>query len=399
MKLIAIGLWWVFSCSFVGNVAPAFQQALTPTGPTVEVGRSCSVGSGTLAVGSKGRAWTFSVGEGGTGNEHRLTSNVFGAYTGFGTSIAVSADGKTAVVGAPEYSFAGDEEDGFDAQWLGGLSVFVRKGTDWEERDFDQGLPHSRLGYSVAIDENTIAGGTVGGHVHVYGFDSTTLSLQQMLTPTTASPSDFFGSSISISDNYIAVGAHGHGSNSGAVYIFWNNGTQWTQQAMLTAASTPDYRLGVSVSINGDTVAVGADGFAKMPGKVHVYDRNGTSWIERSTSPIVPANQAAVDQFGFSVSLWQDQQANDLIAVGAPGHQDATSGNERAGLAYVFQSNGSSWVETAFPNPQPALDDFHGTSISGEGTFLAVGTPSKDGATFGNEGVLYHYVLNVSQQK
>jgi hypothetical protein len=52
-----------------------------------------------------------------------------------------------------------------------------------------------------------------------------------------------------------------YGSDSGAAYVFVRNGTSWTQQAYLKASNTEqgDY-FGFSVSISEDTIVVGAVG-------------------------------------------------------------------------------------------------------------------------------------------
>ena len=75
---------------------------------------------------------------------------------------------------------------------------------------------------------------------------------------------ELFGISVSINGDTAIVGAAGDdaaGFNSGSAYIFTRSGTEWTQTAKLTAddAAAVD-RFGDSVSINGDTVIVGAEG-------------------------------------------------------------------------------------------------------------------------------------------
>ena len=91
--------------------------------------------------------------------------------------------------------------------------------------------------------------------------------------------SDFFGSSVSISGDTLAVGAYREDSNqttitngttassdnsnasSGAVYVYKRTGTSWAQEAYIKAANNDaDERFGWSVSIDNDTLAVGACG-------------------------------------------------------------------------------------------------------------------------------------------
>ncbi|MBL4633365.1 MAG: FG-GAP repeat protein, partial [Kofleriaceae bacterium] len=85
---------------------------------------------------------------------------------------------------------------------------------------------------------------------------------------------DQFGISVSLSGNTLAIGAPLEDSNaigtdgnqnddsalgSGAVYVFTRMGSTWTQQAYLKASNTGDNdEFGTSISLSGDTVAVGA---------------------------------------------------------------------------------------------------------------------------------------------
>jgi hypothetical protein len=75
---------------------------------------------------------------------------------------------------------------------------------------------------------------------------------------------DYFGQSVGISGDAIVVSNHGEdgdGADSGAVYVFVRSGGSWNQQFRLTAINTEesDY-FGYSVSIAADTIVVGAPG-------------------------------------------------------------------------------------------------------------------------------------------
>ena len=103
-----------------------------------------------------------------------------------------------------------------------------------------------------------------------------------------------FGTSVAISGDTIVVGSNDDhaGDNSGSAYVFVRNGDIWTQQAKLTASdATQDDSFGVSVSISGDTIVVGAK-FADdeatpawFGGAAYAFVRNGTSWSEQAKNP------------------------------------------------------------------------------------------------------------------
>ena len=87
---------------------------------------------------------------------------------------------------------------------------------------------------------------------------------------------DEFGYSVSISGDTVVVAAWGEASNAkgvngdqsnnsavsaGAAYVFVRSAGAWTQQAYLKASNTDaNDRFGISVSVSGDTVVVGAWG-------------------------------------------------------------------------------------------------------------------------------------------
>ena len=73
---------------------------------------------------------------------------------------------------------------------------------------------------------------------------------------------DFFGISISMDGDTVVIGAPRDGDNgtlSGSAYVFTRSGSTWTQQAKLVASDGAfNDAFGQSVSINGDTVVIGA---------------------------------------------------------------------------------------------------------------------------------------------
>ena len=93
------------------------------------------------------------------------------------------------------------------------------------------------------------------------------------LTASDRTIDDYFGWSVSIDGDYIAVGAWGLPvwddeydwvQQSGGVYLFKRDGVAWTQQAKLTKLPPghggEGYRFGYSVAIDEPYVIVGAPG-------------------------------------------------------------------------------------------------------------------------------------------
>src|SRR5690606_1166679 len=123
-------------------------------------------------------------------------------------------------------------------------------------------------------------------------------------------------------------------SYSGAVYVFKRTDGVWAQEAYLKASNTgaSDF-FGYSVSLSGDTLAVGAhheasaatgvdsdqaDNSASSSGAVYVFKRTGVVWEQEAY--LKASNTGADDNFGSSVSL-----SGDALAVGAFGEDSAAT--------------------------------------------------------------------------
>jgi len=129
---------------------------------------------------------------------------------------------------------------------------------------------------------------------------------------------DRFGSSVSLSYNILAVGAMWHDSNGnyrqGAAYIFnCKNPSNCPQQSKLVASdgSTIDY-FGSSISIHDWFVVVGAPGNEAA----YVFDCSSPSSCSE-TDKLIPS-EGDEDWFGYSVSL-----SKDLAVVGSPWNETA----------------------------------------------------------------------------
>jgi trimeric autotransporter adhesin len=181
--------------------------------------------------------------------------------------------------------------------------------------------------------------------------------------------SDWFGISVALSGDTLAVGAYGEASaaqgvggnqgdnsasQSGAVYVFRRSGSAWAQEAYLKASNTgAGDEFGISVALSGDTLAVGArsedsaaqgvggnqgDNTATDSGAIYVFRRSGSAWAQEAY--LKASNTGAGDSFGIRVAL-----SGDTLAVGAyfeasaaqgvGGNQGDDSATE-SGAVYVF---------------------------------------------------------------
>jgi len=243
--------------------------------------------------------------------------------------------------------------------------------------------------------------------------------------------SDFFGRSVSLSSdgNTLAVGAifeesKGTGVNgvdqdddtsnrSGAVYVFIRSGTTWVQQAYVKASNTgasDQFGISVSLSSDGNTLAVGADredskgtgvngsdqadNTITGSGAMYVFTRSGTTWVQQAY--VKASNSDADDFFGYSVSLSSDSNTLAVSAVfedskgtGVNGSDQDDNTNSASGAVYVFTRSGTTWVQQAYVKASNTdADDFFGISVSlsSDGNTLAVGAVFEESKGTGVNG-------------
>ena len=213
--------------------------------------------------------------------------------------------------------------------------------------------------------------GAASGSAYVYRLDGDNWVYEQQLTASDAASRDYFGCSVSISGDYIVVGALGdddHGEHSGSAYVFYYNGSSWSEQAKLVGSDLlPGDMFGRSVSISGDYVVAGAPYYYTYDsGAAYVYKRSGTTW--GSQIKINASDAVTSELFGYSVAI-----SGDTIIVGASRDDEMA---DDAGAAYVFERSGLQWYEQAkLLASNTTADGEFGQSVAVSGNTVVVGAP------------------------
>ena len=320
----------------------------------------------------------------------------------FGISVSISGDGNTAIVGARDGGPSYDQ--------TGSAYIFTRSGTSWSQEakiQASDAQTYDKFGGDVSIsgDGNTAIVGAYGedttasdaGSAYIFTRSGSTWSQQAKVQASDAESDDWFGYSVSISNDgdTAIVGAAFEdtgASTAGSSYIFTRSGTSWSQQAKVQASDAQaNDRFGYSVSISndGDTAIVGAyqeSTTATYAGSAYIFTRSGTSWSQQSK--IQASDAEVIDYFGWDVSISGD---GNTAIVGAYG-EDTTASN--AGSAYIFTRSETSWSQEAKIQADDAQsDDFFGrtVSISGDGNTAIVGAYGED-TTASNAGSAYIFV-------
>jgi hypothetical protein len=377
---------------FVRSASSWSQQTkLTPTDPAAgaQFGAAVALDGDDAVVGSperagpggaqQGAAYVFRRNGAAWPQEQQLLDPSASGAERFGRTVAISGD--TAVVGAPLKGFADGEE--------GSTHVFRRLSSGWihEAMITDPDASGAdEFGTAVAIDGDWLVGGarygdgatdTDQGSAAVFNrIGSVWVGPQEKILPSDAAAGDVFGYSIAIDGDTAVIGAplDDVGSqDSGSAYVFVRQGLRWVQQARLVSSNGQfEAAFGLSVAIDGDTIAVGAsqeDGVGGIDqGAAYVFVRQGANWTQQQR---LTANDAAAGDFFGYVAL-----EGDTLCIGAVGDDD---GGAEAGAVYVFTRTGAVWtqrVKLDAENPQP--DEEFGRYIALDGGTLVVGTPDRN---------------------
>jgi hypothetical protein len=248
------------------------------------------------------------------------------------------------------------------------------------------------FGKSVTVSDDKIVVGAErdDGAGSAYVYDINDLTAQPIkLTPFDGVDGDRFGISVAATADKIVVGAYyddDNGSNSGSVYVYDTNDltAQATKLTAFDGASSGVF--GYSVAVNEDKIFVGAYGDAdngNRSGSVYVYDVNDLS---AQPTKLTAFDGAAQDFFGYSVAVNEDK-----IFVGAHGDDDNGS---KSGSVYVYDANDLSAQPIKLNAFDATSDDAFGSSISATADKIVVGAYLKDEATLIRAGAVYVYDAN-----
>jgi hypothetical protein len=375
-------------------------------------GRSVSISSGTIVVGSysddiganlsQGSTYIFERNQGGADNWGlvvKLTASDGMEGDLFGVSASISGD--TIIIGAS----LDDVNANLDQ---GSAYTFIRTNETWMEISHPistDGTGNDQFGMSVSICNNLVVIGArndeVGANIaqgSAYVFErnqggSDDWDQVTKLTASDGASNDHFGRSVAIYGDTIVIGSLfddvGAINDQGSAYVYGRNqgsADNWGQVTKLTATDGAiDDLFGMSVSIFCDTIVVGAVGdnvgANADQGSAYIFERNqggADNWGQ--VTKLTAADGAVGDMFGRSVSI-----SNDKVVVGA--YSDNVGANDDQGSAYIFERNqggADNWGQvTKLTASDGAIDDLFGFSVSISGDAVIIGAHQDDiGAGF-----------------
>jgi hypothetical protein len=355
-----------YSIGFFDQRLPGSWTNADEAGSSVAVdGTTAVVGSRLSDVGARngGAAYVMELVDGAWTETAVLTPADINANDWFGTSVAI--DGDTIVVGSAAH---------------------------------DAGKPNTGAAY---VFQRNMAGGW---------------DMVAKLLSTTADRLDQFGYQVDVSGDTIAVSAWleddaRSGSNQGAVYLFGRDigGTDaWGFEARIVSShpTSTSFAFGTSLSLDDDRIAVGAPQAAHTSpnvaksGEVYVFERAGAggAWQEVALIKNPEPGPRASDQFGTAVSL-----SGGTLAVGAPFHDE--NGERDTGAVYVFEVDAvdsTIWTQEAKLVSDSTIDqrdgmrfDRFGAAVSIEDDRMVIGAPYTNYNNTG-AGVVYEFTRGLT---
>jgi hypothetical protein len=337
-------------------------------------------------VGPAGAAWIFTRSGGGwrqQGGKLVGTTNEYGGgLWSQGASVALSADGNTAIVGGPS-----------DNGTTGAAWVFTRSGGVWKQQGTKlvgsgAGEPPLPLGQGMSValsaDANTaIVGGWGAEAAWVFTRSGGSWTQQgKKLVGTGAVGKARQGMSVALSadGNTAIVGGWSDNSKTGAAWVFTRIGGVWTQQGnkLVGTDAVGSARQGTSVALSsdGNTAIVGGPGDnpwdRSVPfglgaaGAAWVFTRSGGVWTQQGNKLI---GTGAVARQGTSVALSTD--GNVAIVGGLA---------EDGGVALVFTRSGGHWTQDKkLVGPGAVGKSTPSVALSADGNIVMVGGSNDNG--------------------
>ncbi|MEE8156505.1 MAG: hypothetical protein V3T53_16235 [Phycisphaerales bacterium] len=276
-------------------------------------------------------------------------------FNQFGRAAAISADGRTVVIGEVL-----DDNEGGNNAGAGFVFGYDPKRDQWLQRAkllVSDAAPGDAMGLEIAITPDGVTvvvtalgvandKGIAAGAAYVFERPPegwTDMNETFKLTASDQEPLDNFGTSVAISPDgrFILIGDDGDyeaAVAAGAAYVFGRagEGFQWIELQKLMASDAADFdNLGgsVAVSLDAATIVVGskADDLASLAGAAYIFVRRGDTWVEEQK--LLASDGAVLHRFGWSADISDDGNT-------------ALIGNAK-GTAYLFSREEDGWVENA----------------------------------------------------
>lgn len=258
---------------------------------------------------------------------------------GFPKSLAISADGNTAVMGAYDDNTSGSN--------VGTVWVYTRSGTTWTQQqaihdsatlvEFGRYCALSSDGNTLAVSALYNSSNGDNHKVRVFTRSGNTFSFAQDIETSTGSLSrrEVYSISLSSDGTYIAYGAaklqnpNAGNQTNGGVPVFVKSGSTWSESTTVFPISNRNsndlFGSTVCISENGKTLAIASPACDKggtNEGAIYIFSRSGAVWSEGQL--LQPAANMTNNKFGNDACLALSYDGRTVIAATSGFHDDAS---------------------------------------------------------------------------
>ena len=304
----------------------------------------------------------------------------------FGISVAIQDD--FIFIGAD----ADDNENGINA---GSVYVFRCIDSSWIYQDTvaaSDGTANDYFGRYISLDGDSALIGAyydnnITGSAYVFQRTGDDWIEEEKLIASDGEPGDYFGVSTSMSGDYALIGAYRddniNGIDAGSAYLFKRTSNGWIEEGRILASDGASYdRFGISTSVDGDSMIIGAYYDDAYTGSSYIFKNTGTGWVEETK--LLASNGKPNDFFGRSVSL-----DDEYAIVGAWGD------NGSSGSVYIFKHTDTIWVEEGkIYASDGAPNDRFGYQVSLNGRTAIIGANLDDNTNGIDAGSAYVFFRN-----
>jgi len=387
----------------LSSISHAYQAHLIPTDISENdfFGNSISISNNYLVIGTKGLySWhgsyayiyKFNSENNRWEESKKLIPEEENEDIDFGQSVSMSGD----------YVAIGAKGDRGKGSYTGAVYIYKNTDTVWSNHQkltATDGEEYDIFGCSVSIYKNYLIVGAYGddsngeyaaGSAYIFKLKNGDWYEQIKIVPSDGERMDYFGSAVSISENFAIIGSYNdddNGENSGSVYIFFREGSSWSFHSKIVPIDgVSQAKFGCSVSISNNFALIGAEfdnENAINSGSAYVYQYNEDTDTWNQYTKLIGCDTVKGDNFGHSVAIY-----NSFLAIGSIYNNN--------GSVYIYQYTDNKWLlYSKLLDIDGSGSDRFGDAVSLSDNYIAVGASQDDEKNSSNSGSAYIFSKNI----
>jgi len=303
-------------------------------------------------------------------------------YSMAGAALALSADGNAAIIGAP-----------YDGANSGSAYIFNRSNGSWSQTADLTGSENNNAQFGISVgmsgDGQTVVVGEPGaGDAWMFNYSGGSWNYNGQFYDYAGNPSgDSYGQAVGISADastvIVGLPATNYSTGAAAVYYYLQD-YGWQTKILTPGDATNNSLQGTSVALNanGSVAVVGGPGDNYNTGAAWLYTSSGGNWPQWG-GKLVAGGSTYGSSVGQSVGISAD---GNTVILGGP------NDNNSIGAAWVFSQSNGGWVQQGNKLVGSNINDQEGGGGSGpqqgysvalsyDGTTAFIGGIADNGAT------------------